>query len=379
MTLAIQEHVESSDIILQKQSSQLLAAWKAPIGESPMLQAQLERFQRDKPFEGLRILHCLPITHATLRKVDALIQGGAIVTLVAYQGVPTAVQQECIEIADKAGIKVFLKPEDVDGYYDYFLDCNAQLLTLTKNISPRFGYVEITRSGVERYGAHVKDLPVVSVDDSRSKLLETSYGTGDAAIRALTLVHKINLIGTRIVLFGYGKVGAGVARFLDKEEALVTVIDTNLNTLEEAKAKKFAVVNGTHLNDVLNVVSQADGVITATGNEGLISKLFSKQEELQNFSNKWLANIGADNEFGPAFANHPGLLNKGGAINFGLQSPTQMHFLDPTFCLHNEAILWMQNGEIGKGLHAVPEKYDSEALRTWTKIWPNEDVRELIF
>lgn len=264
-TIPDSKEVSRTNVLPKEQANfLLLTAWKEPIGESPMLMDQLMRFKKEKPFQGCKILHCLPITHATLRKVDALIQGGAEVSLMAYQGIPTIVQEECIRIAEKVGIRVFRKPQDVTGYYDYFLDCNAQLLTMTKTI-PRFGYVEITRSGVETYKKQVVDLPVVSIDDSRSKLLETIYGTGDGAVRALREVSKIDLVGIKVIVFGYGKVGIGAAKFLEREKAEVIVIDVDDQALAAAKSKGFQAVKGNDENAVRQAVSQAAGVITATG------------------------------------------------------------------------------------------------------------------
>lgn len=108
-----------------------------------------------------------------------------------------------------------------------------------------------------------------------------------------------------------------------------------------------------------------------------MSRRFPAPQARECFSGKWLANLGADNEFGPAFAQHKGLLNEGGAINFALRNPTQTHYLDPTFCLHNEAILWIMRGEIANGLHPVPQKYDELAVQEWTLHWPQEDIRDL--
>lgn len=349
-------------------------AWDKPIGDSPFLMEQKIHWQKSKPLQGLRILQCLPITYATLRKTSVLLSGGAEVSLMPYQGFHSIEEEECIEMASRNGVQVFNTPEKVIGSYEYFLDCNAQLLDLVSS-SPSCGYIEITKSGIEKYRKKASNLPIVSIDDSLVKCLETYYGTGEATVRALQDRFCISLDRAKVVLFGYGKVGSGVCKHLKKAGAEITIIEKDQGARQRAQEKGYATMLF-NKEEALQVISLADGIITATGKKEIMSKMFSKEDRVFFHENKWLANVGADNEFGTHFADHAGLLFGGAPVNFATENPTKMQYLDPIMFLHNEAIIWIKEKRISSGLHPVPVEIDLHVLNKWKTLW-QEDISDL--
>ena len=99
------------------------------------------------------------------------------------------------------------------------LDC-AGVNTAVKS---KYGYVELTRSGMYRYRECRQ--PVFLADDGRIKVIETGLGTGDGFRRGMAHAGYGDFKGRRIVLFGCGKVGRGIAMYALLGGAELTVVD----------------------------------------------------------------------------------------------------------------------------------------------------------
>jgi len=220
-------------------------------------------------------------------------------------------------------------------------------------------------------------LPVVSIDNSFTKLLETNYGTGQAIVQALKIKFSIELENSHVVVFGYGKVGSGIVKALKSAEANVIVLDICDKAIMAAQKSGFKAFNLKNISEVISALSNANGVITATGHKNMLSSTFTQQQLDTLFSKKmWLANGGADNEYGPYFDLNK-LLGEGVALNFLLDSPTPPKFLDPVFALSNLIIGLIQNGKIENGLQKVPKKYDRITLHEWKRLHPLIDISDI--
>jgi len=367
-------------------------AWDVS-GESPFLNQQIQEWSKTKPLDHVTILHYIPITHSTVRKVHALIQGGAQVDLLRGQGGPSEVENTCIDRLRKIGLKVFDNPTEITQSgkeYDYFLDCAGRLSSIPGKepntiLTPKYGYVELTQSGLQYYKD--KSLPVISIDTSKVKLLETILGTGEGIYRALhelvriEEVYQIAMKDLKVVLFGYGKVGTGIARKLHENIAKVTVIekDESKSNIDRAK-RHFVVINSSNKAAVKEAIKDSHLIITATGIPDLMSREFPEKNGSYDpvFTDKILVNAGGLKEFGPTFTKHPRLILEGRAINFGLEVPTNTRYIDPVFVLHNEALLWIRNHEISQpGIHPVPPAKDALLFAKWKAKWKdNLDVIE---
>ena len=96
----------------------------------------------------------------------------------------------------------------------------------------------------------------------------------------------------------------------------------------------------------------------------------------------YLANMGAVEEFGPAFdKSSPRLLFQGRAVNFALEEPTTIQYLDPAFVSHNaSAELLMKPGSVaalGPGVHALPLEIDDSVLASWQSYHAGRDAELL--
>jgi len=55
--------------------------------------------------------------------------------------------------------------------------------------------------------------------------------------------------------------------------------------------------------------------------------------------------------------------------------PTDARYLDATFVLHNEALLWIKKGQVVRsGVQPVPNSRDEALFSDWRQIWPMEDL-----
>ena len=124
-----------------------------------------------------------------------------------------------------------LEAESRGEFVDLVLDCAGPFAGL----HPKIGFVELTRSGVQYYKDAEK--PVYVADSGIVKRIETSLGTGDGYFRALEKLGFAktvfddsgnesgkNFEGRRLLVFGSGKVGSGIALQGVRRGCNVTVV-----------------------------------------------------------------------------------------------------------------------------------------------------------
>ena len=193
-----------------------------------------------RPFAGLRILVATPVFRNTLLQYRALLAGGAnLIVGVANSGEDGAgAEMPCdpgvVDLLRENGIPVIGVREALEmesrcagGHgFDLVLDCAGQFAKL----SPKFGFVELTRSGVQFYEG--SGHPVYVADSGLVKRIETSLGTGEGYVRALRQLgyasgnsgadaagagnafaggdDAAEFSGKKFVVFGSGKVGQGI-------------------------------------------------------------------------------------------------------------------------------------------------------------------------
>lgn len=311
--------------------------------EYPALDALTKEWSDTRPFEGLRILVATPIFRNTLLQYRALLAGGADLAVgrsvsEAGEGVADT-SMPCdgriVDLLVDEDIPV-LTPEDVlaeesdDEYFDLILDCAGQFASC----SPRYGFVELTRSGVQFY--ENVNAPVYVADSGIVKRIETSLGTGDGYFRALEqLGHSLQ--SKRLLVFGSGKVGAGIAlQGLNRGLDVSVVTDTS----RRGSSSDFAHVlesNGVEVTDVKDVtavaelINHVDLVVTATG----IRAALDKPEIVSALLNTkaLLANMGVEDEYGE---NVPAerVLGEKTPLNFILVEPTHLKYIDASLALH---------------------------------------------
>lgn len=315
--------------------------------EFPALLNQAKEWKESTPFAGLKILDGTCLFRNTLSKHLALLCGGADLTVTYGRGIPY--DPSLPLLAESFGIKV-VGPETNLGTFDAVLDCGG----VCKSVSSRLGYVELTRSGLYHY--QNAEQPVFSADNGRIKEIETGIGTGDGFRRALTALGYPEMIGRKIVVFGCGKVGFGVIFRAVEEGAEVYVVDD----LSRVPLPPGVIgVDRFDLKAVENALEGAWAVVSATGIKEALRGMFNPQRLIE--SSTLIINMGVEDEWGSEIPDERVLCHKK-AINFVLEEPTRLRYIDPTMALHNAGVLALTTGTLSKGLNIPSPECEEHIL-----------------
>ncbi|MCS7273501.1 MAG: adenosylhomocysteinase [Fimbriimonadales bacterium] len=273
---------EVKDLALAEQGM-LRMEWAE--NEMPVLRLIRERFEREKPLQGIRIAACLHVTTETGNLMRTLKAGGAEIALCASN--PLSTQDDLAAALVKyEGISVFaIKGEDKETYYRHIhqaldiqphitMDDGCDLVTVLhterrEQIADVIGGTEETTTGVIRLRAMQKEgvlqYPVIAVNDAYTKhLFDNRYGTGQSTMDAIMRATNLLIAGRKVVVIGYGWCGRGVAMRARGLGAHVIVCEVNpLKALE-------AVMDGYEVMPLLRAAEVGDIFITVTGNRDVV-------------------------------------------------------------------------------------------------------------
>ncbi|KTC76038.1 adenosylhomocysteinase [Legionella birminghamensis] len=325
------------------------------VSDLPFLSKARNGIQAEQPYRGLTILHNTPLTLATAFKIELLALGGAEVVTSCIEIVPP--EQRAIELLQAARIPVQLEKQYASTF-DFHLDCCAELIYLPP---PRLGAVELTQTGSERYRTQALDYPLVSVDDSQLKVIETFFGTGNGFIRAIQELVGTAFHNQPIIVIGNGKVGRGIIHALSPYTSNITVIDC-----KPPQDSALGFINAADKHAVKAAIKQAYAVVTATGVQGLMSDYY--QLEKADCGDALLINMGADDEFGRQFSNSDVVFDKR-PFNFSLTEPTLFRYLDPIFFAHNHGINVILDKQAKAGYNPFPTTLAENIVREWQSIY----------
>jgi adenosylhomocysteinase len=330
-------------------------------------------WEQRKPFRNIRILHNLVNSFETLHKLEPLLRGGADLTVTRVDLIETPFRKAVEDILIWCGIRYIPNYNDLNGEFDIGLDCAARFLTIP-SIQFKKGVVELTQSGTVLYRKAATPYPIISVDDSYLKNLECMYGTGEAFVRAFIELTGKELQHKKFLVFGYGKIGQGIVKYLSSFTQDITLVEKSPQALELAEKRGFTVLSAENSASIASVASQSFAIVTATGIPGLLSRYLSPSD----VSKAYIANMGAEDEIGNKFAGHPHVLNHRAPINFSLKHPTRMKYLDPIFYAHNLAaeILIRPEAKFSPGYHPFDSKLDRSIVDEWVKTY-QEDVQDI--
>lgn len=254
--------------------------------EMPVLQLIRERFERERPLQGVRLSACLHVTTETGSLMRTLKAGGADVVLCASN--PLSTQDDLAAALVKFyDIPVYaIKGESNEVYYQHItaalnhnpqitMDDGADLVTgllkdRTDLIPNIYGSTEETTTGVIRLKAMAADgvlkFPVIAVNDSDTKhLFDNRYGTGQSTIDGVIRATNVLLAGKTFVVGGYGYCSRGIAERAHGMGANIIVTEVDpVRALEAA-------MDGYRVMPMQQAVTLADFVVTATGDKHVIS------------------------------------------------------------------------------------------------------------
>jgi adenosylhomocysteinase len=255
--------------------------------EMPVLRLIRERFERERPLDGLRIGACLHVTAETANLMRTLKAGGAQIALCASNPLSTQDPVAAALVAEY-GISTFARRGiDRDGYFAHLnavIDTHPQLTQddgcdlvsllhrdRRDELAGVIGGTEETTTGVIRLRAMAADkaleYPVVAVNEALTKhLFDNRYGTGQSTVDGILRATNILLAGRRVVVAGYGWVGKGIASRMRGMGALVTIVEVDPIPAIEALMDGFQVMPS------IDAAAWGDVFVTATGNYNIFGE-----------------------------------------------------------------------------------------------------------
>ncbi len=249
--------------------------------EMPVLRLIRERFEKERPLEGLRIGACLHVTTETANLMRTLAAGGAEVYLAASNPLSTKDDVAAALVAEY-GIATFARRgEDRDTYYRHLnqvadtrpqitMDDGCDLVSLLHSERPDqvrevLAGTEETTTGVIRLKAMAADgalgFPVVAVNEAQTKhLFDNRYGTGQSTVDGILRATNVLLAGRKVVIAGYGWVGRGIASRMSGMGSHVAIVEVDpVRALE-------ALMDGFQVMTAADAAPWGELFITATGN-----------------------------------------------------------------------------------------------------------------
>ncbi|MFT4060619.1 MAG: NAD(P)-binding domain-containing protein [Legionella sp.] len=302
------------------------------VDERICTQSLLKEWKDTAPLFQKNILINCHLTTATLILVELFLFSGAKIKLTCTEGL--VCHDSIKNIISELGI--YLDPNEVllEQYkeqFDVILDCGAHL---ANSMKPNKGFVELTYVEPKKY--KLTKCPIISVDRGLIKKIETAYGTGDGFVRAIKQIYSKDDIDFKVktyMIFGYGKVGQGIASCLVEAGVLpknIIIIEANkLRKNRAAKEGFYSLFIPNDLDVVKELICRTHCIVTATGRKNSISRILNYKDFKQV---EYLANMGTYDEWGDAFP-VDSILHQKRPLNFMLDYPTRICYLDPIFAV----------------------------------------------
>ncbi|MCH7619930.1 MAG: adenosylhomocysteinase [Candidatus Marinimicrobia bacterium] len=255
--------------------------------DMPVLSFIRDRFEKEKPLDGVKMSACLHVTAETANLMRTLKVGGADILLCASN--PLSTQDDiAAALVVHEGISVYaIHGEDNEMYYSHIktalehkpnitMDDGADLVTILHSdyedqASEIKCSMEETTTGVIRLKAMEADgvlkLPVMAVNDAKMKhLFDNRYGTGQSTVDGIIRATDMLIAGKNVVVAGYGWCGRGFASRIQGMGANVIVTEIDPTRALEAMMDGFRVMT------MDAAASEGDLFCTLTGDIHVLRK-----------------------------------------------------------------------------------------------------------
>ena len=299
--------------------------------EMPALMKLRERYGKEKPLKGAKIMGCIHMTIQTAVLIETLVELGAEVRWSSCNIFST--QDHAAAAIAAAGIPVFAWKGMNDEEFDWcieqtilegekpwdanmILDDGGDLTAMVHNKFPEMlesihGISEETTTGVHRLNEMVEKgelkVPAINVNDSVTKSKnDNKYGCRHSLNDAIKRATDMLLSGRKALVIGYGDVGKGSAMSLRQEGMVTRVTEIDPICAMQACMDGYEVVspyvNGQNNNNDESInkslLQDTDLIVTTTGNVNVCDKHI-----LNNLkSGSIVCNIGHfDNEIDTAY------------------------------------------------------------------------------
>jgi adenosylhomocysteinase len=372
--------------------------WAA--GEMGVLAQIRERFDKERPLDGIRIGACLHVTTETANLMETLTAGGAEVALCASN--PLSTQDDvAAALCEQSAIDVYaIKGEDTETFFRHIgavldhrphitMDDGADMVSVLHKerqdqIADILGGTEETTTGVIRLRAMADDgalrYPIVSVNDAKTKhLFDNRFGTGQSTVDAIMRATNLLLAGRTVVVCGYGMCGRGVSSRARGMGANVIITEVDPTAALEAVMEGYRVMP---LRDAARI---GDVFVTVTGDRAVI-----RREHMELMRDRAvLANSGHFDveidktaldvlavggrrrirefvdEYRLADGRRLHLLAEGRLVNLAAAEGHPAAVMDMSFANQALSVEWIvrSKGSLAPGVHSVPAEIDAEVAR----------------
>jgi adenosylhomocysteinase len=365
--------------------------------EMPVLRLIRERFETEKPLEGVKLVACAHITTETANLARTLQAGGADATLIASNPLSTQDDVAASLVADWGIPVMAIKGESTETYVrhvkaaldtqpnmiiDDGCDVVATMIKEKPELVPNLiGTTEETTTGIQRLRAMVTagvlNFPSIAVNDAQTKhFFDNRYGTGQSTLDGVIRATNILLAGKNLVTVGYGWCGKGVA--MRARGMGANVIVTEINPIKAIEA----VMDGFRVLPMREAAKIGDFFITVTGNRHVIDREhFEVMKDGAIVCNSGHfdleLNLDALRDLSqPALTRRPFVeeyrskddrksiivLGEGRLINLAAAEGHPASVMDMSFA--NQALsaeyLVKKKGELAAGVHVLPPEVDQE-------------------
>lgn len=252
----------------------------------PVLNAIREEFERDRPFEGLRVALSIHLEAKTAYLAEVVRAGGADVSITGSN--PLSTQDDVAAALAAAGINVYAWHNATDQEYkDHLLhvldtrpriiiDDGGDLINLLhterkEHAAEVIGGCEETTTGVRRLEVLEREgrllFPMLAVNNAYCKyLFDNRYGTGESVWSGIMRTTNLVVAGKTAVVLGYGWCGKGIAMRAKGLGAHVVVCDVDpVRALE-------ACMDGYQVMSSEKAAIEGDIFITVTGCKDVLRK-----------------------------------------------------------------------------------------------------------
>lgn len=234
-----------------------------------------ERYGRERPFEGMRLLVCMHCEPKAAVRTEALLNAG-VREIVFVGNLGSTKDDIAAYLSENERVTVMARSDDTledlnryvaialkEGPYDLFMDNGASImLQYDSGTFQPLGGIEETRSGrllLDEKGIEPA-FPLLVIDDSRVKrLIENETGVGQSVVDGFLRQTSMLLGGKRVLIIGYGFCGRGIAQRFRAMGSITSVYD--IDNVAMLKAK----VEGHIVGRLEDLLPQAEAIITVTG------------------------------------------------------------------------------------------------------------------
>ena len=356
------------------------------------------RFEREKPFAGLRVAVSVHLEAKTANLGYVLAKGGAEVRLTGSN--PLSTQDDVAAGLADMGVETFGIHGAMGEEYENLLietlkfkphlivDDGGDLISLLGGKCAQYGDrliagCEETTTGIHRLYAReragILPCPMMAVNDAKAKhYYDNKYGTGQSTWDAIMHTTNLMVAGKTVVVAGYGWCGKGIAMRAKGMGANVIVTEVDPFKALEATMENFRVM------PMDEAARYGDIFVTATGcKDVIVERHFQVMKHNVLLCNSGhfdcevdVARLGqlAEERF-PRRAGIEGfrlpdgrvlnVLAEGRLVNLAAGNGHPAEIMDMSFAVQALSLEWMARhaGKLEKKVYNVPEEIDDQIGR----------------